>query len=167
MNFPVFNQYINTLQSKSPYAAAIVRGSAKYPSIAGIVTFSRLEQGTLVNAQFHGLPQNAAVRCEQSFLAMHIHSGASCSGTSEMPFANADGHYNPRSCPHPAHAGDLPPLINAGGFAWCAFLTAGFTAEEIVGKTVILHRDRDDFTTQPSGAAGEMIACGEIVRLGK
>ena len=37
-----------------------------------------------------------------------------------------------------------------------------FTVEEIVGKTVIIHSNADDFTTQPSGNSGEKIACGII-----
>ena len=34
--------------------------------------------------------------------------------------------------------------------------------DEIYGKTVIIHAKPDDFTTQPSGNAGEKIACGVI-----
>ncbi len=37
-----------------------------------------------------------------------------------------------------------------------------FTIDEIIGKTVIIHAKPDDFITQPSGNAGEKIACGVI-----
>ena len=37
--------------------------------------------------------------------------------------------------------------------------------EDIIGKTVVIHEKRDDFKTQPSGDAGAMIACGEIVEM--
>ena len=41
----------------------------------------------------------------------HLHSGPSCTGTAQEPFADADSHYNPMKCPHPFHAGDFPPLL--------------------------------------------------------
>jgi superoxide dismutase, Cu-Zn family len=33
---------------------------------------------------------------------------------------------------------------------------------DLRGKAVIVHAKSDDFTTQPSGAAGDRIACGVI-----
>lgn len=63
------------------------------------------------------------------------------------------------------HAGDLPPLLsNARGKAFGAVLCDGFTLNEILGKSVIIHRAPDDFTSQPAGNAGERIACGTIVK---
>jgi Cu-Zn family superoxide dismutase len=38
-----------------------------------------------------------------------------------------------------------------------------FTVNEIIGRTVIIHSQPDDFTTQPSGNSGKKIACGEII----
>lgn len=165
MNDKVFHKLIEEIKRSNPYSAAFVRGSAKYPDLAGIVAFSPLGRQTLVKAHFCGLPFDKNDVCSQRFFAMHIHSGSSCSGTPDMPFANAQGHYNPSNCAHPNHSGDLPPLLSANGFAWCSFLTSGFSAQEVVGKTMIVHRNRDDFSTQPSGDPGEMIACGEILRL--
>ncbi len=40
--------------------------------------------------------------------------------------------------------------------------TGRFFPEDVIGRTVIIHEKADDFHTQPSGDAGEMIACGEI-----
>jgi Cu-Zn family superoxide dismutase len=34
--------------------------------------------------------------------------------------------------------------------------------DEVIGRGVIIHGSPDDFTTQPSGNAGEKIACGVI-----
>ena len=42
-------------------------------------------------------------------------------------------------------------------------LVKSFYPEDVIGKTVIIHALSDDFKTQPSGDAGEMIACGEIM----
>ena len=72
-------------------------------------------------------------------------------------------HDNPQHCPHPYHAGDLPPLFGAHGFAFSACLTDRFTVEQIIGKSIVIHSAPDDFTTQPSGNAGSKIAGAEIV----
>ena len=42
------------------------------------------------------------------------------------------------------------------------FVTNRFKVEDVLGKTVIVHDKRDDFTSQPSGDAGAKIACGII-----
>lgn len=80
-------------------------------------------------------------------------------------FPNAGTHYNPFECPHPYHAGDMPPLFGANGYAFLTFVTSRFTVNDIVGKTIIVHSEPDDFSTQPSGNAGEKIACGVIVSI--
>jgi len=43
------------------------------------------------------------------------------------------------------------------------FLTDRFSIDEIINKTIIIHAHLDDFTSQLSSNAGEMIGCGEIV----
>ena len=58
----------------------------------------------------------------------------------------------------------MPPLLANNGYALQAFLTNKYCVDEIIGRTVIIHAKPDDFTSQPSGNAGEMIACGEIKR---
>lgn len=78
------------------------------------------------------------------------------------PFADAMPHYDPNGCEHPHHAGDLPPLFENNGFALSLVLTDRFSVDEVIGRTVIVHADPDDFTTQPSGNSGEKIACGVI-----
>jgi Cu/Zn superoxide dismutase len=42
------------------------------------------------------------------------------------------------------------------------FFTQRFKLSEVIGLPVIIHARPDDFTTQPSGNSGEMIACGLI-----
>ena len=143
------------------HAAAQLRGSAHYPHIRGIVEFTQMERGVMVRINIHGLP-SADERCGGNFFGFHIHEGGSCSGNSNDPFANAGGHYNPQNCPHPHHAGDLPPLLGNDGHAYMTVLTNRFTLEEIIGRTVIVHSMPDDFTSQPSGNSGEKMACGQI-----
>lgn len=146
---------------QAPTAVAAVRGSVEFEDISGTVNFYRTPLGTLVSAQLSGLP-GAEAGCQSPIFAFHIHEGSSCTGDQADPFADAMTHFNPEDCPHPYHAGDLPPLWGSDGYAFSVFLTDRFTVEEIVGKTVIIHRQPDDFTTQPSGNAGQKMACGVI-----
>lgn len=56
----------------------------------------------------------------------------------------------------------MPVLMGNHGMAWSEFYTDRFYPEDVVGKTVIIHDMADDFRSQPSGDAGEKIACGVI-----
>lgn len=142
-------------------AVAFINGSEKYPDIQGRVLLYQLRRGVVVRTEIINLPK-AAELCKSPVFAFHIHSGSKCEGNSEDPFADVGAHYNPDDCPHPYHAGDLPPLFSADGRALSACLSDRFTVSEIIGRTVIIHLLPDDFTTQPSGNAGEKIACGVI-----
>lgn len=138
-----------------PCAIANVKGGSSVPGLRGTVKFYRKCGGVLVEANLGGLPQNS----ETGFFAMHIHEGVDCGGEA---FANTKGHYAPGNQPHPRHAGDLPPLLGCGGKAYLAVWTDRFSVKDIIGRTVVIHRNTDDFHTQPSGNAGEKIGCGEI-----
>ena len=156
----MFNNSIFNIK-KRPYAFARIKGSNDYPRINGIVWFYKVQAGVLVSIQLNGLPSSNDI-CEKTIFAVHIHSGSSCTGNNTDPFADALTHYNPGNCPHPYHAGDLPPIFGANGFGFSVCLTNHFSVEEIIGKTVIIHSAPDDFTTQPSGNSGTKIACGVI-----
>lgn len=145
-----------------PSAVAFVRGDSLHQEINGKVRFYQTPKGVIVVAEISGLPVPEQ-KCGNDIFAFHIHSGGSCTGNDEDAFADVGTHYNPTDCPHPYHAGDMPPLFSANGTAFLAFLTDRFDVNKIIGKTVILHDSPDDFSTQPSGNAGKKIACGEIV----
>jgi Cu-Zn family superoxide dismutase len=100
---------------------------------------------------------------------LHIHEAADCSGDA----MGAKGHFNPYGKPHGlpggagSHAGDLPALkANKAGRANIHIdadiitLTPG--PANIIGRSVIVHADPDDYKTQPTGNAGARIACGVI-----
>lgn len=166
MNFPTAtDSYFSKILSCPPQAYACVRGNPDHPELSGVVKFYPLGIGVLVTADFSGLPNDAAP-CAVNIFAMHIHQTGDCSGNHEDCFANVGGHYNPGNCPHPAHAGDLLPLMASDGFAWYAFSTTRFSIEEIINRAVIVHAKPDDFTTQPSGNSGAKIGCGVIRRVG-
>lgn len=158
MNY--FNNFYSVFRRRAD-AAAFVNGSEKYPDIRGRVLFYQMREGVIVRAEIMGLPKGTE-KCNSPIFAFHIHSGGSCTGTKEDAFADAGMHYNPNGCPHPYHAGDLPPLFGADGNALSVCFTNRFTVREIIGKTVIIHASPDDFTTQPAGNAGKKIACGII-----
>lgn len=133
--------------------AAIARVKGK-DGISGKVRFLQKSWGVLVTAEICGLPESDTV-----FFAFHIHEGNSCGG---VDYADTRSHYNPCRVEHPCHAGDLPPLLRAGGSAYLQVMTDRFRVADVLGRTVVIHDKADDFTTQPSGNAGKKIACGII-----
>ena len=157
-NFPNFAGLLTT----RPHAIAFIDGSPQYSSINGLVKFYQTSHGVVIMAEIKGLPDPKG-NCESPIFAFHIHEGESCTGNDSDPFANVRMHYNPYKCPHPYHAGDLPPLFGANGYAFSAFLTDRFRLDSIIGRTVIIHSSLDDFMSQPSGNAGMKIACGQIL----
>lgn len=122
--------------------------------------FFQTFQGVVVVAEVTGLPYDQV--CGGMAFGFHIHEGTACEGNSADPFADTGAHYDKSDCPHPYHTGDMPPLFGNHGYAFSAFLTDRFSVEEIIGKTVVIHSGSDDFMSQPSGNAGEKIACGVI-----
>lgn len=140
--------------NQKPDARAFIEGSEKYQRIRGMVFFFQEKDAVLVKAEIFGLPENGS-----GFFGFHIHGGDNCEGTG---FPNTGSHLDPRNSPHPLHAGDLPPLLYCNGRASMYVRTCRFQVREIIGRTVIVHDGADDFRTQPSGNAGEKIACGVI-----
>ena len=128
----------------------------------GSVTFSEKEDRVLVIAKVSGLtPGNHG---------FHIHEKGDCSAPDAM---SAGGHFNPMNKPHAhpsipdRHTGDMPMLVadasgNATLTAELTLMRIGSGANDIVGKGVIVHKDPDDFTTQPTGNSGGRVACGVI-----
>ena len=141
-----------------PIAVAQIRGDSSHPTVRGMVRFFQRENGVIVEAEVTGLP-----RTETGFFAFHIHDGTSCEGDG---FPNAGSHFNPGRTQHPNHAGDLPPLLADHGSAYMKVLTGRFHVGEVIGKTVLIHAEPDDFHSQPLGNAGSKIACGIITRSG-
>lgn len=149
------------LMENEPEAKAEIRGNEKYPALKGTALFYPFWSGALVLVRAAGLPSYDEP-CQGKWCALHIHEGGRCSGTKENPFADAGMHFNPLNCQHPEHAGDLPLLLSNHGDSFQLVYTDRFLPREVIGKTVIVHMNQDDYHTQPSGNAGDMIGCGKI-----
>lgn len=147
------NIFTSILSRNLPAAFAQIQGNADYPHLIGFASFYTTPfDGILINTEVYGLPGSSG------FYGMHIHEFGDCT----LPFAQTGNHYNPTNMPHPLHAGDMPPLLNNNNYAWMSFYTEHLRIEDIIGKSIIIHSMRDDFTTQPSGDSGDKIGCGVI-----
>jgi len=135
-------------------ATAIINGGLENPSIYGTVIFRPMGEGTLVSANIYGLPPMYG----NSFHGFHLHENGICDITKD--FSDAGGHYNPTGEAHGMHAGDFPSLLSCNGFAKLEFYTNRFRPSDILGRSVIIHENPDDFRTDPAGNSGKRIACG-------
>lgn len=143
-----------------PTAIACIHGGEEFPAINGTVSFYPLQDGIIVSASIHGLPtKNESFR--DAIFGFHIHEGTSCTGND---FSDTGAHFDLHAAPHPYHSGDLPPLFASHGRAYMEFWSDRFRIRDILGRTIIIHRNTDDLISQPSGNAGKKIACGKILR---
>jgi Cu-Zn family superoxide dismutase len=138
--------------------------STKGNTAKGTVTFTQVGDKVRVSANLTGLKPDA----EHGF---HVHDKGDCSSGDGM---SAAGHYNPAGKAHGEqagdhHAGDMPNVrSDAYGNANATFevsaLSIGGGAADIVGHGLIVHRDPDDYKSQPAGNAGPRIACAVITK---
>jgi len=147
---------------ETPVAFAHIKGGMDYPQIWGTVYFYPAAYGVRVCAYIHQLPPYSPASDGKQPVGpfgFHIHSKGCCEGD----FKCADGHYNPDNQPHGNHAGDFPVLFSNNGRSEMCFFTNRLNIHDIIGRSVIIHENPDDYRTQPSGNSGKMIACGVIM----
>lgn len=142
---------------KRPDAIAWITGGVEVPQLSGCVRFYQEIGCVLIDARIANMPRVG----KTGFFGFHIHQGRDCSGAG---FPKTEGHYNPLGGVHPEHAGDLPPLLQCCGDAYLTVKTDRFCVNEIIGRTVVIHSDPDDFHSQPAGNAGKKIGCGVICK---
>lgn len=136
-------------------------------NVEGVVTFKE-EDGTVkMVASLSGLTEGEH--------AIHIHEKADCSSADGK---STGGHWNPTAQPHGKwgategyHRGDIGNFTaDADGNATKEFATDQWCigcddeTKNILGKAVIVHQGIDDFTSQPSGAAGARVSCTGIIQ---
>ncbi len=136
-------------------------------NVSGEVTFTEENGNVVMNASLSGLTPGEH--------AIHIHEKADCSSADGK---STGGHWNPTFQPHAQwgaeggyHKGDIGNFTaDAEGNATKSFSTdewcigCGDETKNIVGKAIIVHQGVDDYTSQPSGAAGARVACTGIIQ---
>jgi Cu-Zn family superoxide dismutase len=133
-------------------------------TVSGKVQFQQSGSEVHVTVDLAGMVPNS----EHGF---HVHEKGDCSAPDGM---SAGGHFNPEGVAHgtythpPHHAGDMPNLkADDKGQVHTSFdvtyLSVGSGGSDVTGRSVIVHRDPDDYKSQPAGNSGPRIACGVIV----
>ena len=131
---------------------------------SGTAKLTGTDKGVLIEIDVSGLPPS-------QWVAFHVHETGSCEHAGGH--MSAGGHFNPAGKPHGQismpdhHAGDMNNLTaDSAGNARAQFLmqdvTVGAGPNSVVGRAVVVHKDPDDYRTQPTGNAGGRIACGVI-----
>ena len=145
---------------------SIVLGSKSESAVTGTAEFTEIDGMVQMTAVIKGLSVGSH--------AIHIHEKADCSSVDGK---SAGGHWNPTAQPHGKwgaetgyHKGDIGNFdVGADGIGeismttdqWC--IGCGDETKDILGKAIIVHQGADDFTSQPSGAAGSRVSCGGII----
>ncbi|HHV71125.1 MAG TPA: superoxide dismutase family protein [Clostridia bacterium] len=149
-----------------PVAIAYLKGGPLAPQLNGVVSFKDVPGGTEVCVVVSGLPPYQPGHNGEPPIGphgFHLHVYGSCTiGDPNNPFQAAGDHWNPTNQPHGNHAGDFPVLFSNNSFASMCFFTNAFKPADVIGKSVIIHENPDDYRTQPAGNAGKRLACGII-----
>jgi len=97
--------------------------------------------------------------------AIHLHATGVC----EPPFTSAGGHFNPGNKKHGLqnpeghHAGDMMNFTVAkDGTSKATVNNPDVTMNTVGGLALVIHASADDMKTDPSGNAGDRIACGVV-----
>jgi superoxide dismutase, Cu-Zn family len=122
--------------------------------------------GTVINVTARGLTPGEH--------GIHIHETGRCD---PPDFESAGSHYNPFSTehglenPNGPHGGDMPNLpVGDNGTAsnYQTAISTRLSGGETSllghpgGSALVIHADRDDQMTDPSGKSGARVACGVI-----
>ncbi len=130
----------------------------------GTATLTGTSEGVLVEAEVRGLPGD-------NWVGFHFHENGECDP--QGGFQSAGGHFNPTGREHGyrvdggPHAGDMPNqyvpadgVLRAHVFNSAVALNEGDAA--LSGRAIVIHAGADDYESQPSGDAGDRLACAII-----
>ena len=157
-----------TIQAET--ATATLQGAPEDTDFKGTITVTPAPEGTglRVVAQLDGVDADGTH-------GFHVHETGACThGEGSKHFTSAGSHFNPTGAEHacpptePRHAGDLGNIEVKNGTGIVETTTTLLSISgpnSVVGKAIILHAKADDCKTQPTGDAGDRLACG-VVTLG-
>ena len=148
-------------------SVSVMMKSKSDSTASGQINFNEHNGEVSMDASFSGLQPDTH--------AIHIHANADCTAADGT---SAGGHWNPTNEKHGQwgnedgfHKGDIGNFdVNEDGKGrismqtdqWC--IGCDDDSKNILNHSIIVHRGADDFVSQPSGAAGARVACGEITR---
>jgi Cu-Zn family superoxide dismutase len=134
---------------------------------AGTATFQQGKNKLTIKLDLKNLPVGEH--------AVHIHAKPVCDAPD---FKGAGGHFNPENKQHGLqnpmghHAGDLPQNVEIGeGHVGQATFHVDYLSLDPAspnsilangGTAIVVHEKADDMKTDPTGNAGNRIACGVI-----
>ncbi len=146
------------------HATATLEGTKPDTAVSGTVQFD-VDNGKVKMTLDISVPTKA-----NQVVAVHIHETGACGDMGKA----AGGHWNPSNQSHGKwgsasfHAGDIGNInLDANGKGTMTLETdlwsiGGEEGKNILNHSIIVHGGADDYTSQPSGNAGERIGCGVI-----
>ncbi len=131
---------------------------------SGRAQITESKNGVLFEVEVTGLPAG-------TWVAFHIHETGVCDPA--HGHESAGGHFNPDKTEHGflaangPHAGDMPnQYVGQDGTLHAQVFNAGVTLNDgdrsIRGRALMVHAKSDDYRSQPTGGAGERLACAVI-----
>lgn len=148
-------------------AAAQETANATFLNMAGeengTATLTQTPEGVLIELEVTGLPVD-------QWMAFHVHETGTCDHATGHE--SAGGHFDPADAqhgylsPNGPHAGDMPnQYAGADGTLRAHVFNHMVTLDgdnAIRGRALMIHGGQDDYTSQPSGDAGNRQACAVI-----
>lgn len=152
--------YLSPLHPRINHAVAVVIPT-KGNVARGVVKFTEQKDGVAISAKIIGLTPG-----EHGF---HIHEFGNCACDDAVCTGD---HFNPTNQPHGGpdsakrHVGDLGNLVaDAQGNAIYERVDQQIKLNgphSIIGRAVLVHANKDDFVSQPTGNAGARIGAGVV-----
>lgn len=147
-------------QDAAPLGAGLIGLDGQEMGTASLMAAG---DGVLIQLEATGLPAS-------QYVSFHMHEGDTCDPADA--FESAGGHYNPEGKDHGyhaeggPHAGDMPnQFVAADGMLKADIYNHMLSIDGddgVSGRTLVIHSGQDDYMSQPSGDAGDRIACGVV-----
>lgn len=149
-------------QETAPASATFLDAKGKQSGTAELTPAAA--GGVIIRMEVSGLPAN-------QWVAVHVHETGECDASKQHE--SAGGHFNPGKAQHGfhtaggPHAGDMPnQYVGADGVLRTevhnTMISLDKNENSVIGRALMVHAKPDDYRSQPSGDAGERLACAEI-----